>query len=349
MRLPPGTIAARSLFARSKALLSGDPASAPQIAAGMFGERDASVGLTKAAVSAGSTSNDFAGLVDHSDETAALVAEATDLSLVGRMQGIVRVEPTTPYMSVTQRATAGWAGEGKAIRVSPLAIGRETVGKAKIAAVVVLTAELLADASPLAVEAVRAMIASATQRAIDDAFADAANAGTAGEKPASVCYGAKTVASLGSFEGDAAQLADGYTGSWPTAFMMLHPADAVRVAIMLGGRGLGGGIGAKGGDVAGIVTLCSESVPRNQLAIVDASAIAMVDLGTEIAITRDATLELDSTPTGSTMTPTAASQNRVSLWQADAVAIRITRRISWEVTGAADGRVVTCSTDYLSS
>ena len=47
-------------------------------------------------------------------------------------------------------------------------------------------------------------------------------------------------------------------------------------------------------------------------------------------MSKDATIEQDTAPTGATDTPVAASANMTNMFQDESVAFKVTRRINWQ-------------------
>lgn len=68
--------------------------------------------------------------------------------------------------------------------------------------------------------------------------------------------------------------------------------------------------------------------------MLDAGSICMVDEGAELALSRQATVEMDSAPTGDTTTPAASTTAMVSLFQTDSVGLIVTRRMNWKLARA---------------
>jgi hypothetical protein len=82
---------------------------------------------------------------------------------------------------------------------------------------------------------------------------------------------------------------------------------------------------AEGGQYAGYNVIVSESVgPR--IVKIDAGGIFFGDAGVEFDMSRNATIQMNSTPDN----PTVASTVEVSLWQADLVGLRTVRYVNWK-------------------
>lgn len=332
------------------AALQGNSADAREICRSMYGASHPGFALLqKAAVPAGGTTGDAGGLTSESEEVAAFMRETEELTLLGRLRGVVQVAATQPYAAATQRLTGYWLGEQKAVKVSPLAFDRKTLKPLKVAALVAMSEELLEDSDPRADGILRAMLQAAIQRATDTAFIDSTNAGSA-TKPAAVTYGARSFVSSGNLEDDLQRAIFNFAGNWATAAWILSPADAALIALKDAGNGAARGLGALGGELVGLPAFTSEGVPTGQLSLVDASGVAVCDEGVSFAAATDASIELDDAPTGAGDTPTAASARLANLFQSDIVALRARRRLNWACPDRAAGRIVTVTgADYLAS
>ena len=66
--------------------------------------------------------------------------------------------------------------------------------------------------------------------------------------------------------------------------------------------------------------------------------------GAAVALSNAAMIELDSAPSGDALTPTAATANRISLFQSDAVAVKALLDVSWQLSGPTDssGNFASC-------
>jgi hypothetical protein len=80
-------------------------------------------------------------------------------------------------------------------------------------------------------------------------------------------------------------------------------------------------IGLTGGDVLGVPALISLDA-HNYFVAIDAGGIVLADGGIEIDVSDQSTIQQDDAPS-------AGPTNLVSLWQANAIALKVTRWISW--------------------
>ena len=157
-------------------------------------------------------------------------------------------------------------------------------------------------------------------------------------------YGAPSVASTGDLADDCEEAIGKFAGSLATASWVMHPRLAAAIGIRAGGRGVGADVGARGGVMAGLPVIVSESCAHDSdagtIALVDGAGIVLAEEpGIAVSTTDTATIEQDDTPTGASDTPAAATATLVSLWQSDSVGVKATIRANWAKARA--GSVVT--------
>jgi hypothetical protein len=86
-----------------------------------------------------------------------------------------------------------------------------------------------------------------------------------------------------------------------------------------------------GGVLNGKPYVTGDNVPASNLLLIKPSDIWVVgDSGVRVELSRDATIEADTAPTGEGAGPTAQSANMVSMFQTDMVAIRAIRDVDWK-------------------
>lgn len=245
-----------------------------------------------------------------------------------------------------QAAVPAWVGNGRAIRMSKLDMNGTSLSTKSVGALTVATKESLEDASP----EMPAILSRDLTNAIDDAVSETAidpdNAGT-DTTPESLTHGQTTIHSAGASVANVAtdvnaalrELAD--KGSdLKNIVAVAHTRTAADLATK---RDTAGGaafpsVTPSGGTLCGVPLIVSGSVPNGgsptatTLSFIDASDVVVVDRGIVVSLSSAATIEMSDAPTGvSSGTPVAASQTIVSMFQADAVAIKVVRRITWEL------------------
>jgi hypothetical protein len=86
-----------------------------------------------------------------------------------------------------------------------------------------------------------------------------------------------------------------------------------------------------GGLLNGKKYLTGDNIPASNLLLFKPSDVWVVgDSGVRVELSRDATIEADTAPTGEGAGPTAQSANMVSMFQTDMVAIRAIRDVAWQ-------------------
>lgn len=338
-------------FARlaiAKAIGGQLPTERHQFATKRWGSRSTVADLVlKASVSgAGSGSGEWGAEMAG---TTQIAAEFLDLvhaqSIIGKLHGLRRVPANVPFITQSGGAVAHWRGQSKAAPLSAGSLDRDSMAALGLSALMVFPIDLLRDSSPEAEAMIlRDMVAAARELA-DSSFIDPANSGTAGISPAAVTYNATTIASTGDAADDIEAAVGAFGGSLETASWILPPRTAVQMGLRAGGRGIAADVGARGGTLAGLPAICSESCPHDSdsgtIALVDAGGICLREDGLDVAPSREAMVEMSDAPAGAGDTPTAASVVPVALWQAELVGLKITLRVNWR--RARSGSVVIIS------
>ncbi|CAN7518210.1 phage major capsid protein [Pararhizobium sp. LjRoot235] len=244
-----------------------------------------------------------------------LVAER---SIIGRMAGLRRMPLLTRAISVIGGSTAHWVGEGKPKPVSAMIFGDSLLPSRKVIALSIVTRELLESSDPAAESVIRTDLVRAMTDALDGAFIDPANAGVADVMPASVVNGLTPSADLPGLVAD-------FGGDLGSAVFVMNPATAAGLSSADRPN-----IGARGGEMLGVPTICSRNVPEGVIVLVDPSGVALGEGTAAVSISTSASVEMldsslqqDATDgTGTTM---------VNSWQANAVGILAERAINWQV------------------
>jgi len=345
--LSPGMAFTRSAIAL--AVTHGDPREAAAYAANRWGTSSSPALILRSSVG---------GLEYGSDRLwseagragVAFLEMIRPRTVIGKIQGLREVPSRTPYVKQTGLATAYWAGEGSARPLSKGAFEYDTIAPLTIAALSVMSNELLKSTNPAAELLIHNDLAKAAIQLSDSSFVDPLSAGEAGKSPASILYGVATTTASGNLANDIELAIANFGGDLETAVWLMAPRLAVQIGLRAGVSGVAADLGARGGMLAGLPVITSSACAYytsdgGQLALVDASAIVMLDEGAEVRITNQATIEMDNAPTGETLTPTGASTAHVNLFQTDSSAILVSRRINWELAGS-NAVVVLAGVDY---
>lgn len=347
-----------SRFAKCVALSKGNLLQAEQIAKAQYPENHRIQNVIKAAVAAGTTSGTTwaAPLVEYNTITSDFIEFLRPKTVIGRFgNGGIPALRNIPFRVRIAGQTSGgasyWTGEGAGKGLMKADFNTVEFGYAKVAAISVLTDELLRFSSPSAEMLVRDTMVAALVERLDADFINPAKAAVAGVSPASITNGVTAVTASGT-DIDAAK-ADIKTlfGKFITAKLSLssgvwimHPAMALSLSMMQNALGQPefAGITMMGGTLMGLPVITTEHVASGTIVIAAANEIYIAQDGVSIDASREASLEMSDAPTGNANTPTGASL--VSLWQTNSVALRVEQAINWQkrrtdavqlITGAA--------------
>lgn len=234
-------------------------------------------------------------------------------------------------------ATGYWVGENKPIPASKGDFSSVTLSPLKVAALAACSLELMRDSSPSAEMLIRDALVNAAAQRIDTTFLSA-TAASAGVSPAGMLNGVTAIGSIGD-DGDSvrADIANLYApfiaanNASGLAFVM-NTALAKKLQLMrnaLGQREFDG-ITQTGGTLEGDAAYTGDNVNSAHLILLKPSDIYKIDArGVEVALSNDATIEMDTAPTGEGDTPTAQSASMVSMFQAGMVALRVIAPINF--------------------
>lgn len=337
-------------YLKALAACQGRPELVPSFAAGQGwrGDEALVVETAKAAISATGTSAvplptpvsvDFAEFV-------------RPQTILGRLQGLRRVPPRTRMVAATGSTTAYWIGEAQPAPISRMTFTtNDTLQTLWLAAVAVTTRELLTSSSPSAESILSRDLAAAAVAALDSAFIDPDNAGTANVKPASITNGVtpitSTGATLSAIDTDLEDVVMALSDAGSTlefATWIMRPRTAVYLSRL---RGTGGalafpGMTARGGTLLGMPAITSTGVPvesgspgdgDSSIVLLDPSQILLADDGGgDIELSMHGSLQMLDNPTNDAATPTPTTM--VSLFETDSAAIKVRRNMNWRARNA---------------
>lgn len=261
----------------------------------------------------------------------------------------------TPLISQTAGGSGYWVGEGLGKPLTALDFSRTTLDELKVANIAVVTEELLRKSSPSADAILRDSLAAALAERIDTDFINPGKAASAGVSPASITNGASAIESAatgGSGTADdvrtdiAALMAPFIAANNPPmqAVLIMSATTALQLSLMRNALGQSefSDISMLGGRLEGIPVIVSEYVPTNYdfsfvstntgpvVVLANASDIYFADEGgVMVDMSREASLQMDDSPTQDAGTPTASTT--VSLWQTNAVGFRAERILNWSL------------------
>ncbi|WP_058911883.1 phage major capsid protein [Entomohabitans teleogrylli] len=342
IRVPPklekGIAMAR--FTKALAAAKGVRSEALSIAKSKYPEDTKLHHVLKAAVEAGTTTDPvWAGaLVEYQDFANDFVDFLRPQTIIGQF-GVgnipsLREVPFNVRIPVqTSGGAAQWVGQGKAKPLTKFDFSNITFGFSKVAAISVLTEELIRFSNPKADILVRNSLAESVIARLDTDFVDPAKTEVAGISPASITNGATTIPSTGDPDADSTAAFDVFINAnlQPTGAVWLM-SSSTALAISKRKNALGQkeypDMTMFGGTFEGLPAIVSQYV-GNQLILMNAPDVYLADEGgVAVDMSTEASLEMESEPTGDSITPVAVEL--VSMWQTNSVAIRAERWINWK-------------------
>ena len=298
------------------------------------------VEYAKASVPAATTTNPtWAGnLITQGGLIGDFVEYLRPKTIVGRIPGLRSVPFNVPLVGQTSGGQGYWVGENRAKPLTQWSYGTNILQPLKVANIAVITEELLKRASVAADNMIRDELVRALQERLDTDFVDPAKAAVAGVSPASITNGVTGIASSGNdaaaIRADIAALMAGFlaANNIPSTGVYLMRTDTALMLSMMQnplGQSEFPGIGMDGGTFMGLPALVSDYVPVGTVILANASDIYFADEGGfDLAMSREASLEMADNPTHKSGTPTGAA-NMVSMFQTNSVAFRCERHLNW--------------------
>ncbi len=246
----------------------------------------------------------------------------------------------------TSGGSAKWTGEGKSKPVTKFDYIAYTTAYTKVAAISVVTKELLRLSDPSAEVLVRDGLADAVVERIDSDLFDPDIAGVAGVNPAGLLFGVTPVAGPTGTDPDDFQCAiDRLWTPWDSTYMGARPAYYTTPAVARRLAGLRDALGNRaypnmtntGGNIDGVPVRVSQYLANNggsggaPFILVDESEIWLADDGSvTLDFSDHATIEMSDVPVGSTSaTVTSNGSPFVNMFQTNSRAFLAERPIWW--------------------
>ena len=304
----------------------------PEEAAQQLYGMDASQAVSRVLKAAVDPSDTTSHLFQPNRVTQAFVDAVKARTVLGRMR-VVPVPFKTSIPWLTQSTTADFVGESVPIAVTVAAASAPIdLAAYKVSGLVVMTNELLAHSDSEAI--LERDLVQIVSEAIDRRFLDPTSGAVARVRPASITSGltpidASVVASANEVDGLLSTMVDELVTAGSNLLECVwacRPSVALSIAAL---RDSGGGrafpeLSPLGGTLMGFPVLVSASAPAGALVLVDASEVLVADNGAaEIMTSQNAMLIQSDDPEN--------DSNRVSMFQAEATALRVSRWISWQL------------------
>ncbi len=346
-KLEPGIAMARVV--KCMGMAKGNMQMAEEFARKAYPDDNRIGNVVKAAVVAGSTqSGNWASALTPVDGgvIADFVEYLRPKTIIGKFgQGGIpdlnRVPFRRPLVSQTGAGAGYWVGEGLGKGLTTFTTTATRLDPLKVANIAVLTKEVLRDGSNSAEVWIRNQLVQALVGRLDTDFVDPAKTASAGISPASITNGATAVTASGTqaanVRTDMKALFQTFiaANNAPTSAVWIMPTS-LALALSLMTNSLGQpefqGVSMQGGTFSGIPVIVSDYVSNATaggiIVLVNAQDIWLGDEGGfQVEMSTEASLQMDSAPTQSSVTPTASTM--VSMFQTNSVAFLAEREMNW--------------------
>lgn len=233
-------------------------------------------------------------------------------------------------------ATAYWVGQSKSIPVSKADFSDVTLSRLKVAALAVISKELLRDSSPSAELLVRDALVQASAQRVDQTFLSS-SAAVANVSPAGILNGLTAGSTAGNdVEGlitDIKALYAGFIAANNASGLQLVTTESLAKSVSLMTNAMGNfafpGVTAAGGSLLGDPLVAGGNVGAGDMILLKPSDIYKIgDRGVEVSLSTEAAIEMDNAPAGASDTP-VANGSVVSMFQTDSVAIKVVRPLNY--------------------
>lgn len=242
-------------------------------------------------------------------------------------------------------ATGYWVGESKAIPMSKPDFSTVNLSPLKVAALTVMSKELLRDSSPSAEMWIRDALVQAAAQRIDGTFIST-TAATAGSTPAGILNNIPGTTSAGTDQAgalnDIKELITRFVNANNASGLAwaMNPSLAVSLSLMVNalGQPAFSTVSQNGGTLAGYPVYVSENVSASRLVLLKPSEIFRIGNGAvEVSMSEHATIEQADNPAGASDTPTDQTQGIVGMFQTESVAMKVVQSVNFarrRTTGA---------------
>jgi HK97 family phage major capsid protein len=238
-------------------------------------------------------------------------------------------------------ATGYWVGEGRPIPASAQSFTAVELKPLKVAALSVITNELIMDSSPSAEMLVRDGLAEASTQRVDQTFLGA-DAAVANVSPAGLLNGVVGLTASGTtaeaLRTDIKSLYEQFLSDKNASglYFVTSPTLAKSISLMVNALGQTEfpGLNASGGTLEGDPVFTGDNVGfdstgTNLILLKPSDIYRIGDTGVEVSISRDATIEQADDPTGRADTGATATNSIVSMFQTESTAFKVVRRINY--------------------
>lgn len=332
----------RRVIAKALAYLSQGEATAAQIAEMRWGKQFPQlVQVIKASVAGGSSgtgTGDWGGeLVSADNRYTGDFIEYLNSRTVFNQLPLREVPAHVTIKGQDGNATGYWVGESKGIPVTKADFMDVTLTPLKVAALAVISNELIRDSSPSAEMLVRDALVEAAAQRIDTTFLST-SAAVNGVSPAGLLNGLSAGSASGT-DADAlrADIATLYAGfitakNATNLAWVMGPSLAKQISLMrnaLGQREFPD-MTQMGGTLEGDPVYTGDNVGAGDFILLKPSDIYKIgDGGVQVSMSREATIEQADNPAGASDTPVAQANFPVNMFQTESTAIKVVRSMNF--------------------
>ena len=235
-------------------------------------------------------------------------------------------------------ATGYWVGENNAITGSAQSFSSVNLAPLKVAALAVVSNELLRDSSPAAEALIRDALAEAISKRVDDTFLSS-SAAVSAVSPEGILQGISGDSASGTdadaLRADIKTLYADFIAAKTAAglYFVMNPALAKSIQMLYNALGQPefAGINANGGTLLGDPVITGDNVTSTDLILLNPREIYKIgDMGIQVSISREATIEMSTTPANESEGGTTMASNIVNMFQTESTAIKVVRPINFE-------------------
>jgi HK97 family phage prohead protease len=302
----------RAAIAKAAVGVAG-PTAAAGYAENRWGTHSDTARYIKAAVAPLTAGSDATGPLTAGDISRQQFVQAVfSRSILGRLQGLVRVPAITRINTEDTPTSASFFGESVVCPVAQGTIGVQLVDKRKVGVIAIVSQELLKATDDAAEATISAILQRSLSRGLDDAFVG--NQTRDNVFPAGL---ASVAIQANSF----AAGIEAFTGDLTAASVLVNPLTAVTLRSPTETQ-----ITASGGIYGGLPAIGSYAVPAGKLFIVDATRV-LAFIGAAV---------IEASEQGNVYGITgAASTVPVNMFQTHQVALRAGLYADWELVPGA--------------
>ncbi|WP_028229353.1 phage major capsid protein [Paraburkholderia ferrariae] len=346
---PKGSIMTR--FAMLQAKAKGNLTLVGNLAEQHYKDDDKLQAFVKAAVAAGTASvADWAGSLIYPQEYLSDFIELLyPQTVLGRLN-LRKIPFNVTVAGQTGGTSVGWVGEASPMPVTAAAFNRIYLTHTKIAALAVLSEELIRFSNPAAEAMVQADLLKAASKGLDLSFlgnaAAVANVSPAGMLNGVTAFAASGTTWLSVITDVQALLAPFIALNYDvtSAVIVMQPSLALSIGQLR--NALGGqcfpNLDMEGGTLLGIRVITSNNAaPGTMTLFIQDEIYLSEDAAPQIDLSKEASIIMDSAPASASSAP-------VSMFQTGQVAIRVTQMINWQLRRSAGAASQVTGCAYVS-